>query len=131
MLSRRAALEIPVVDYSAEELRGAAMPRKITLSTPREIRSVELLKPMGMTPYALAPAINVGRRRINEIVPGKGSIAADTALRLPAFFRTDAQSWINLQAHYDIERARESLAKFLKTVVPVTRRNSERDAAHL
>lgn len=88
MLSRRAALEIPVVDYSADELRGAAMPRKITLSTPEEIRCVALLKPMGMSPYALAPAINMGRRRINEIVPGKGSIAADTALRLAAFFRT-------------------------------------------
>jgi addiction module HigA family antidote len=49
-------------------------------------------------------------RRINEIVKGLRGITVDTALRLGAFFGTDAQSWINLQTHYDTERARESMA---------------------
>jgi addiction module HigA family antidote len=56
--------------------------------------------------YALAKAIGVPARRINEIVTGKRGITADTAVRFAAFFRTDAQSWMNLQAHYDTEMAR-------------------------
>ena len=97
------------------------MSRKVALATPGEILSEEFLKPMCVSQYALAQAIGVPRRRINEIVLGKRSITADTALRLAAFFGTDAQSWMNLQTHYDIERARESVANFLKTVIPVTR----------
>lgn len=106
------------------------MPRKVPLATPGEILLEEFLKPMSVSQYALAQAISVPRRRINEIVLGKRSITADTALRLAAFFGTDAQSWMNLQTHYDIERARESVAKFLKTVVPVAREPSNRDVAH-
>lgn len=106
------------------------MPRKVPLATPGEILLEEFLKPMSVSQYALAQAISVPRRRINEIVLGKRSITADTALRLAAFFGTDAQSWMNLQTHYDIERARESVAKFLKTVVPVTHESRSRDVAH-
>lgn len=106
------------------------MPRKVPLATPGEILAEEFLKPMGVSQYALAQAISVPRRRINEIVLGKRSITADTALRLAAFFGTDAQSWMNLQTHYDIERARESVTKFLKTVGPVSREPSARDVAH-
>jgi len=105
------------------------MPRKVALATPGDILSEEFLKPMGVSQYALAQAIGVPRRRINEIVLGKRSITADTALRLAAFFGTDAQSWMNLQTHYDIERARESVANFLKTVIPVTRETSNSSVA--
>ena len=105
------------------------MPRKVPLATPGEILLEEFLKPMSVSQYALAQAISVPRRRINEIVLGKRSITADTALRLAAFFGTDAQSWMNLQTHYDIERARESVEKFLKTVVPVTFEPNNRDVA--
>ena len=106
------------------------MPRKVALATPGEILSEEFLKPMRLSQYALAQAIGVPRRRINEIVLGKRSISADTALRLAAFFGTDAQSWMNLQTHYDIERARESVANFLKTVIPITREASDPSVAH-
>ena len=106
------------------------MPRKVPLATPGEILAEEFLKPMGVSQYALAQAISVPRRRINEIVLGKRSITADTALRLAAFFGTDVQSWMNLQTHYDIERARESVAEFLKTVAPVSRESSAGDVAH-
>jgi len=51
-------------------------------------------------------AIKVPPRRINEIVHGLRGITADTALRLAAFFGTEAQSWLNLQTHYDAETAR-------------------------
>ena len=55
--------------------------------------------------YALAKAISVSPRRINEIVHGERAITADTALRLGRYFGTDAQSWLNLQSHFDLENA--------------------------
>lgn len=52
-------------------------------------------------------------RRINEIVKGVRGITADTALRLAAFFGTDAQSWINLQSDYELAVARDAMAEVL------------------
>jgi len=92
--------------------------REIPPVHPGEILSEDFLKPMGISQYRLAHAIGVPPRRINEIVHGKRAITADTALRLGAFFGTDAQSWLNLQAHYDMEIARESLADVLESISP-------------
>lgn len=86
------------------------MVREVPLSRPGEILLKDWLEPLGLSQYALARAIGVPPRRINEIVKGLRGITVDTALRLGAFFGTDAQSWIHLQTHYDTERARESLA---------------------
>ena len=86
------------------------MPREVPLSHPGTILLEDWLKPLGISQYALARAIDVPPRRINAIVKGLRGITVDTALRLGAFFGTDAQSWVNLQTHYDTERARESLA---------------------
>lgn len=94
------------------------MTRKIPLSHPGEILLLDWLKPMGISQYALAKAIGVPPRRINEIVQGKRAITADTALRLGALFGTDAQSWINLQTHYDTEIARDALADVLAQIKP-------------
>ena len=94
------------------------MPREIPLATPGEILLEEFMKPLGVTQYRLAKEIGVPPRRINEIVHGKRAITADTALRLAAFFGTDAQSWINLQTHYDLETAREGLAATLAGIRP-------------
>ena len=85
------------------------MPRKVPLATPGEILLHDFLEPMGITQYRLAKEIGVPQRRIGEIVAGRRSITADTALRLAAFFGTDAQSWINLQSHYDTEMARDAM----------------------
>ncbi|OPY91072.1 MAG: putative HTH-type transcriptional regulator YbaQ [Syntrophus sp. PtaU1.Bin208] len=80
---------------------------------PGEILLEDFLKPMGITQYRLAKSIGVSQRRIGEIVAGKRSITADTALRLALFFGTDAQSWMNLQTHYDLAVAEEQLAERL------------------
>ena len=72
---------------------------------PGEILLEDFLKPMGITRYRLAKSIGVPQRRIDEICIGKRAISADTALRLARFFGTDAQSWMNLQAEYDLEIA--------------------------
>ena len=92
------------------------MPRKIPLATPGEILLLDFLQPMGITQYRLSKEIGVPQRRIGEIVAGRRSITADTALRLAAFFGTDAQSWINLQSHYDTELARESMEEVLSGI---------------
>ncbi|MBL8378917.1 MAG: HigA family addiction module antidote protein [Burkholderiales bacterium] len=92
------------------------MPRKVPLATPGEILLHEFLEPMGITQYRLAKEIGVPQRRIGEIVAGRRSITADTALRLAAFFGTDAHSWINLQSQYDTEMARESMEETLSRI---------------
>ena len=101
------------------------MPRKVPLATPGEILLHDFLEPMGISQYRLAKEIGVPQRRIGEIVAGRRAITADTALRLAAFFGTDAQSWINLQSHYDTEMARETM----ETVLSGIRRWDELAAA--
>jgi|ERR1700691_2224401 antitoxin HigA-1 len=68
----------------------------------------EFLKPMGLSAYRLAKDINVPLNRIAGILAGKRAITADTALRLARYFCTDAQSWINLQAQYDLAVTRQA-----------------------
>ena len=93
------------------------MPREVPLSTPGEILLEEWLTPMGLTQYELAKAIGVPPRRIHEIVKGQRAITADTAVRLAAYFGTDAQSWMNLQAHQDTELAKERIGpQFLAAI---------------
>ncbi|AJC19344.1 HigA family addiction module antitoxin [Pandoraea pulmonicola] len=92
------------------------MTRQVPLSTPGEILAQDWLAPMGISQYALAKAIDVPPRRINEIVLGKRAITVDTALRLGAFFGVDAQSWLNLQNHYDTETARAGMAGVLRDI---------------
>ncbi len=92
--------------------------KKLKLITPGEILLEEWLKPMNISQYRLAMEIGVPPRRINEIVHGKRSITADTALRLARFFGTDAQSWLNLQSHYDMEKAAQETGKDLEKITP-------------
>jgi antitoxin HigA-1 len=81
---------------------------------PGEILREEFLAPLGISQYRLAKEIYVPARRINEIVLEKRGISADTALRLACFFGTTAQFWINLQARYDLEVARDANGEVLK-----------------
>jgi antitoxin HigA-1 len=81
---------------------------------PGEILKEDFLDPMGITQYRLAKDIHVPPRRINEIVHGKRSISADTALRLAKYFKMSALFWINLQAHYDLETVSDRLSPRLE-----------------
>jgi antitoxin HigA-1 len=92
------------------------MARDIPWPHPGEILLHDFLAPMGISQYALAKAIGVPPRRINEIVKGLRGITVDTALRLAVFFGTDAQSWINLQTDHDLMRAREDMADVLASI---------------
>lgn len=92
------------------------MKREIPLAHPGEILLEDFLRPMGITQYRLAKEISVPQRRIGQICAGQRAITPDTALRLAAFFDTDAQSWVNLQAHYDTELAREAMTDVLTRI---------------
>ena len=89
------------------------MPKRPEPIHPGEILLEEFLQPMGISQYRLAKDVNVPARRINEIVHGKRSITADTALRLSRYFGMTEQFWMNLQSHYDLEVAKDAIASTL------------------
>jgi addiction module HigA family antidote len=76
---------------------------------PGEILSEEFLKPLNISQYRLAKDISVPARRINEIVHGKRSITANTALRLSRYFGLSERFWLNLQSRYDLETEKDRL----------------------
>ena len=89
---------------------------------PGEILLKEFLEPLRISQYRLAKDIAVAPRRINEIVHGRRAVTADTALRLGRFFSMEAQFWLNLQSHYDMEVAMDILQDRLeKEVQPFSR----------
>ena len=83
---------------------------------PGEILLEEFLVPMDVSQNALARAIAVPPRRINEIVLGKRAISADTALRLARYFGTSEQFWMGLQSDYDLEEARKQLGRKIDAI---------------
>ena len=86
---------------------------------PGEILLEDFMKPLGISQYRLAKAMHVYPRKINEIVQGKRGISADTALRLARFFGTSAEVWMNLQALYDLELAKDLLEESVaREVIP-------------
>ncbi len=76
-----------------------------------EILLEEFMQPYGLSQNALAKALHVTPRRINEIVNRKRAITADTALRLAKFFGNSAEFWMALQNRYDLEIARDALSE--------------------
>jgi addiction module HigA family antidote len=76
---------------------------------PGEILLEEFMEPLNLSQNALARAIGVSPRRINQIVGKQRSVTADTALRLARFFDVSPQFWMGLQAQYDLEKASDVL----------------------
>jgi antitoxin HigA-1 len=91
---------------------------------PGEILCEEFLKPLNITQYRLAKDISVPARRINEIVHGKRSITADTALRLSRYFGLSERFWLNLQSRYDLEKEKDRLEGRIKEEVRVLERKT-------
>lgn len=87
--------------------RIMANKRVVTFVHLGEILNEEFLKPLNISANALALALRVPSNRIYAIIDRQRSISADTALRLGRYFGMSAEFWINLQAHYDLETAKE------------------------
>ena len=92
-------------------------PKKIPPIHPGETIREDVLKPLGLSVNRLAMDLHVPVTRMNEIVNGRRSITADTALRLARYLGTSAQFWLNLQARYDLERAEDELAARIENEV--------------
>ena len=91
--------------------------KRINPVHPGVVLAEDFLAGLEISQYRLAKGIAVSPRRINEIVQGKRAITADTALRLGKFFSMEAQFWMNLQSHYDLEIAKDAISgKFEREV---------------
>lgn len=93
---------------------------RLAPTTPGEVLAEEFLEPLGMTQYGLARALGVDPMRISEIVRGKRTVSADTALRLSRLFGTSERFWLNLQARHDIEVERDRLGPALDAIEPIS-----------
>jgi addiction module HigA family antidote len=79
----------------------------------------QYLKPNGLSQNQLARALNVPPRRINEIILGKRSITADTAVRLGFFFGNSASYWMHLQSEYEIGQVQANVTTRLHIIQPL------------
>ena len=77
--------------------------------TPGEILREDFMEPLDISINQLARDLSVPPNRISEIVNGKRSISADTALRLQRYFGVEAQFWLNLQTEYDLRMMKQKI----------------------
>jgi antitoxin HigA-1 len=85
---------------------------------PGKILQSDFLQTLNLSQYALARAIGVPPRRINEIIKGTRAITADTALRLACYFSVAEYYWLELQSHYDADLTRKAIARELAAIQP-------------
>ena len=87
--------------------------------TPGEILLEDYMKPMGLTQNALARALSVPPRRVNEIVHGKRAITLDSSLRLGRVFGQSPRFWLNVQTECDLRNAKQLVARVMREVHPL------------
>jgi antitoxin HigA-1 len=107
-------MEVQVMSKSSTTTRD----NWLTNPHPGEILLEEFLKPMGLSQNALARAVSVPPRRINEIVLGKRDVTADTDLRLARYFGLSEGFFLGLQADYDLMERRREIGDELKKIEP-------------
>jgi antitoxin HigA-1 len=101
----------------------ARMTKRLDPIHPGEILSEEFMKPLGISINRLARDLNVPPNRIHGVVHGTRSITADTALRMGTYFGVSPETWLNLQAEYDLRIARRTSGE------EITKTVRRRDAA--
>ena len=84
---------------------------------PGEVLLEDFMKPLGLTQYRVAKDLGVPAIRISQIVNGKRSVTADTAMRLARYFGTSATVWMRLQARYDLEIAEREKGAYIREQV--------------
>ena len=100
------------------------MTRKLAPVHPGEVLLEDFIRPLGLSQYRLAKGLSVPPRRINEIVHGKRSVTADTALRLSRYFGLSERFWINLQSRYDLEIEKDRFKGRIEAEVKVLERKT-------
>jgi addiction module HigA family antidote len=86
--------------------------------TPGEILFEDYMKPMGLSQNALARALDVPPRRINEIIHGKRAITLDTSLRLGRYFGQSPRFWLNIQNECDLRNAQKLQEEIFQRIRP-------------
>lgn len=95
------------------------MSKRLPPLHPGEVLRLEFIEPLDLSAGKVAKAIGVPRTRIERIVDEKTGITGDTAIRLGKFFRTTPAFWMNLQTTYELQLAREKLAREVEEIEPV------------
>lgn len=96
---------------------------------PGEILKEDFLDPMGISAYRLSKDTGLSETRISQIVHGKRSVTAETALILSLYFGTSADFWLNLQNHYDLEEIRNEKPELRKKVTSFRATSEKRTTA--
>jgi addiction module HigA family antidote len=102
-------------------LKSSTTTDQIPNPTPGEVLLPDFIEPMHLTQNALARAIGVPPRRINEIVLRRRAVTADTNLRLARYFGLSEGFWLGLQADHDLMRQRRRIADELEQIAPRAR----------
>jgi addiction module HigA family antidote len=92
--------------------------KKLKLTHPGKILREEFMEPVGISAYALAKSLGVPLPRVNDIVREKRAISPEMAVLLSAYFGSSDCYWINLQAHYDLEMAKDRVGKQAARIQP-------------
>ena len=88
---------------------------------PGAILREEFIEPLGLTAGRVAKGCGLARTRVERIVAEEIGISGDTAIRLGRFFRTTPQFWMNLQQHYELEKAAVALGEAVAAILPFVR----------
>lgn len=88
--------------------------KKVKSIHPGEILMGEYLEPMNISQREFARRISVSPNRVNEIIRGRRAVTGDTALRFSLALGTSAEMWLGLQAHYELEKARNEMTEEVK-----------------
>jgi len=94
--------------------------KKLAPVHPGEVLREEFLLPLKLSAYAVARAIGVPRTRIERLAREEVALAADTALRLAAFFGTTPAFWLGIQMQFDLERTADE-ARGIDRIKPIVR----------
>lgn len=100
---------------------STSMKKRLEPIHPGEILAEDFMAPHGLTANRLALELRVPANRLTEVIRGRRSISADTALRLARYFDTSSELWLGLQIEYDLRVARQKLGKQIEREVAAAR----------
>ncbi|MBC6441240.1 MAG: HigA family addiction module antidote protein [Rhodospirillales bacterium] len=85
---------------------------------PGEVLEAEFLEPLGLSARSLARSLGVPANRISDLVRARRGMTGDTALRLARYFGTTPELWLNLQARYELDLARDRAGDEIERITP-------------
>lgn len=112
--------------HMASKSRTTTSRRDIPPVHPGEVLAEEFILPNGLTSYRVSQDIGVTQPRVNDVMLAKRRISADLALRLANYFGVSPEFWMNLQAKYDLDVARDEIGDELAGIRKFDRATIER-----